>query len=240
MNIDPVLVHNHLAERPPLAPELIEADRTAVTSAAQPSGMPDSLGALQRQFTSFMKDLTQQLSSLEKRFMAALKQFSNAFAEAEKDQLGKADCPPHKIKHGRLPHQPMPHTYRSMVSKAAQRYQLDPALINAVIYQESGFRNNAISSPGAVGLMQLMPDTARSLGVNDPFNPQQNIDGGAQLLRQMLDRYNGQLDLALAAYNAGPAAVDKYGGIPPYAETQNYVQNVLSVYRDNSLTTSPA
>jgi soluble lytic murein transglycosylase-like protein len=86
-----------------------------------------------------------------------------------------------------------------------------------------------------MGLMQLMPDTAKSLGVTDPFNPEQNIEGGTSLLRGLLDRYHGQLDLALAAYNAGPAAVDKYGGVPPYPETQAYVRNIMASYREAAL-----
>jgi soluble lytic murein transglycosylase-like protein len=92
-----------------------------------------------------------------------------------------------------------------------------------------------VSSAGAMGLMQLMPETARQLGVRDPFDPEQNVNAGAKYLRGLIDRYHGRLDFALAAYNAGPGAVDKYNGVPPYPETQSYVKNILSSYRSAAL-----
>ncbi len=121
--------------------------------------------------------------------------------------------------------------FADLIQQAAEKYQVDAKLIAAVIKAESNFNPRAKSSAGAMGLMQLMPSTAAGLGVNDPFNPLENIYGGAKLLHRLLDKYNQNIPLALAAYNAGSGAVDQYGGIPPYAETKLYVQRVLQYYK---------
>lgn len=117
------------------------------------------------------------------------------------------------------------------VALAAHKYQLDPALIRAVIHAESAFKPGAVSKAGAKGLMQLMPGTASDMGVDNPLNAQQNIRGGSRYLAQLLAQFNGDLDLACAAYNAGPSTVTQYRGIPPYPETQAYVKRVKILFK---------
>ena len=119
-----------------------------------------------------------------------------------------------------------------LVAEAAAKYDVDPALIEAVIKQESAYDSGAQSGVGAQGLMQLMPATAQELGVADSFDPQQNVMGGTKYLRQLMDKFDGNLTKVIAGYNAGPGAVDHYGGVPPYSETQNYVAKVLKNYED--------
>lgn len=113
------------------------------------------------------------------------------------------------------------------INRNSQRHGLDPVILTEIIRAESGFNPNAVSPVGAVGLMQLMPDTAKWLGVDDPFDVAQNIDGGARYFKSLLLKYDYSLKLALAAYNAGPGVVDKYKTIPPYPETQQYVDRII-------------
>lgn len=120
-------------------------------------------------------------------------------------------------------------TPKQLVDQAAARAGLPKAIVHSVAKAESAYRPDAVSKAGAIGIMQLMPVTARELNA-DPRNPEQNVDAGARYLRQLLERYNGDVAKALAAYNAGPAAVDKYNGVPPYSETQTYVGRVLRDY----------
>lgn len=120
--------------------------------------------------------------------------------------------------------------YDPAIARASKQHGVSPALVKAVIAAESGFDPEAISQKGAQGLMQLMPTTAERLGVDDALDPWQNIDGGTRYLSQMIERFPGELNLALAAYNAGPEAVKRHQGVPPYEETRTYVKRVLRYY----------
>jgi len=115
-----------------------------------------------------------------------------------------------------------------IIKKAADKYNIPERLIKSIIKQESNFNPYAVSRKGAKGLMQIMPETAKLLGIKDVFNPEENIEGGVKYLRMMLDRFGGDLVKALAAYNAGPEAVEKYNGMPDYTETKNYIRNILN------------
>jgi len=123
-----------------------------------------------------------------------------------------------------------PSQFDPFIKEACGKWNMDESLVKAVIQQESNFNPEAKSSCGAQGLMQLMPETARSLGVSNAYDANQNIQGGTRYLKGLLDRFNGNVRLALAAYNAGAGSVQKYGGVPPFAETQNYVSKIMANY----------
>ena len=129
-------------------------------------------------------------------------------------------------------------TTSDLLATAGYRHGLDPVLLHSVIAEESNFNARAVSPKGARGLMQLMPGTAQLLGVKDAFSASENVQGGALYLRTLLERYKGDLAKALAAYNAGPAKVDRYRGVPPYAETQNYVRRVITRFNQEKVHTA--
>jgi hypothetical protein len=120
--------------------------------------------------------------------------------------------------------------YSSYIQKSARKYEIEPALIHAVIKTESNGNHRAISKKGAMGLMQLMPSTASDMNVGNPFNPEENIEGGTRYLRYLIEKFNGNLTLAVAAYNSGPKTVERYGNVPPISETRQYVDRVFSLY----------
>ncbi len=130
-------------------------------------------------------------------------------------------------------------TYADIIKAACNRHGVDPALVQALVKVESGFNPYALSRKGAMGLMQLMPQTAEDMNVTNTFNPHENVDGGVRYLRYLIDRYEGNLALALAAYNSGETAVKKWGTIPPFPETQSYVQKILGLYNGTGISLSP-
>ena len=169
-------------------------------------------------------DITlQRISMIESRFQSLA-----SFAQKPDNDFQKIlDT---KVENKKNPTQVSRSQINDLMTKYSDKNGLDEDFVKAVINQESGFNPNATSHCGAMGLMQLMPSTAQGLGVKNAYDAEQNIEGGTKYLKGLMDRFNNDKSLALAAYNAGPNAVKKYGGIPPYAETQNYVKSVLSKY----------
>ncbi|MBI4686212.1 MAG: lytic transglycosylase domain-containing protein [Nitrospirae bacterium] len=129
--------------------------------------------------------------------------------------------------------------YNKIISNKSQKYNIEASLVKAVIKAESNGDSAAVSRKGAMGLMQLMPYTAKEMNVWNPFDPEENIEGGTRYLKYLLEKFNGDLSLALAAYNAGPKTIERFGGIPPIRETRQYVERVLSLYNGKSLPAGP-
>jgi len=170
-------------------------------------------------------DITlQRISSIESQFQSLMSYGAPKPADDFQKILDKS------ISNTKNPDKVSRTEINELIDKYADKNGLDADFVKAVINQESGFNPNATSKCGAMGLMQLMPGTAQGLGVTNAYDPEQNIEGGTKYLKGLMDRFDNNKSLALAAYNAGPNAVKKYGGIPPYQETQNYVKNVLGKY----------
>ena len=164
----------------------------------------------------------QRINNIEKQFQA----LANEGKAPDKDFQSILDSSMHANRGDDVSKEEI----NQLIEAYSQKNGLDSDFVRAVVKQESGFNENATSKCGAAGLMQLMPGTAKGLGVTDPYDAEQNVKGGTKMLANLLKTYGGNKELALAAYNAGGGAVKKYGGIPPYQETQNYVKNVLSIY----------
>lgn len=146
------------------------------------------------------------------------------------EELKKPDSDFQRILDGKMGEDVSKEEINELIDVYSAKNNLDPDFVRAVVKQESGFNEHATSRCGAAGLMQLMPGTAKSLGVANPYDAEDNVKGGTKMLANLLKTYGGNKELALAAYNAGGGAVKKYGGIPPYGETQRYVKNVLNIY----------
>jgi soluble lytic murein transglycosylase-like protein len=171
-------------------------------------------------------DQNSQIYSYLSQFMASRLDQQTSFPEGLRrinlilERFGKLGSPPQTQT-----------SFSDIIEKTSARYGVDPHLVEAVVEVESAYQPDAVSPAGAQGLMQLMPATAEDLGVGDALDPQENIEGGVKYLSQLLDHFDGNVSLSLAAYNAGPGAVMEYGGIPPYRETQVYVDRVLEAYQ---------
>jgi soluble lytic murein transglycosylase-like protein len=193
------------------------------------NGAPPTSAAPSQSLSTLIAQLSRQLRAMERTFLGALRDLAASARSVASNGNAQPAQPNAQTQASHA------NPYDGLIRRTAARNDLDPALLTAVIKQESGFDSSAHSSAGAMGLMQLMPDTAKSLGVKDAYDPVQNLEGGARMLRGLIDRYGGRLDLALAAYNAGSGAVDKYHGVPPFAETRSYVQAILGDYKTSAL-----
>lgn len=168
----------------------------------------------------------QRINSIEQRFGKSQIVKNNEFSQLLDDAMNNSGPTSVSSKTA------TPAEITKLIDVSAHKYGVDPKLIAAVAKNESAFNPQAVSSAGAVGIMQLMPETAKALGVHNLYDPQENIDGGVKYLKELLTTFNGDVTKAVAAYNAGPQAVMNHNGIPPYKETKAYVGKVLQEYRD--------
>jgi len=190
---------------------------------------------------SHIAEINSRIDAIEARFEPPRVSFNQVFSSYDSPNISLAPPPPDSAFPLPTQQAPIPSVapsgapFDDIIQAASAQYRMDPNLIRAVIHQESKENPSARSSAGAMGLMQLMPDTARTLGVSDPYDARQNVFGGTRYLRGLLDQFNGSIPLALAAYNAGPNAVKRSGWrIPNYGETQTYVHNIMEMYHNLS------
>jgi len=188
-----------------------------VSSSSTP--LPLGIGGTNQPKETFLTSIERQRLSVDRQKQSLRANYPQVFRENERIVVSfspPADCPPIT-----------PTAVNMIIDREATRQKIDARLVQAVVEAESAFSPCAVSPVGALGLMQLMPATAESLQVSNPFDPNQNISAGTQFLKQMLERYGGDVAKSLAAYNAGPARVDAHGGVPPIAETQDYVRKIM-------------
>lgn len=176
-----------------------------------------------------MNTITEHITAIERRIAEIEKQIDRVSGVSTRRPAVSVRPSFQAMVTQRMTAQATPEALSPIIDEAAAQYQVRPELLNALIQAESNYNTQAVSPRGAQGLTQLMPGTASSLGVDNPFDARQNIFGGARYLRQQLDQFGGDERMALAAYNAGPGAVRRYGGIPPYPETRQYVTRIMSL-----------
>lgn len=176
----------------------------------------------------------QRIHAIENRFSANKPRGTANFREFMKLEMNRKENPQSAVGLSKAEDKVFssgaPDEIQRMIKRSADKYGVDPRLVDAVAQAESNYRPNVVSGAGAVGVMQLMPGTASELGVKNMYDPNENIDGGTKYIKKLLTAFNGDVTKAVAAYNAGPQAVKNYGGVPPYAETQNYVRKVMDIY----------
>jgi soluble lytic murein transglycosylase-like protein len=168
-----------------------------------------------------------------------VKKTTKVHVEARSAMPSSAAARPAPTSTSRQRSEDIPGSYVNIINSACERHGVDPSLVHAIVKVESDFNPFAISRKGAMGLMQLMPQTASTMNVRDTFSPHENIEGGVKYLRYLLDRYEGNLSLSLAAYNSGETSVKKWGTVPPYKETQDYVKKIMQIYNGTGKTFAP-